>query len=150
MPSADYPLTLDEALAALRARQAADPDNFQPGASEEEIQRASASLPIPIPLAWQKMLQVSQEFSIYCWMIHSPSEICMSDEIPVDFLEELPAPQLIIVSVGDGSYLTLNTSELTPEGDCPVLWITGEGDDGRWESVGEFLQAILSQKYSST
>lgn len=151
MPSEEAPVTLAEALERLRQRKHLLPEDFGPEASDQDIDEANARLPVPLPGAWQSVLHIANGFGLAgsgaAFIFYASESVFTSDsEMALgDDLRELSPPHLVIGDEFGGDWLTLDISEQTPEGDCPVAWVShgGGGEDSRWEGIAPCLQWLL-------
>ena len=143
-------VTLDTALGLLRQKAGAEPDDFRQGASEQEIVQANATLPSPLPLAWQRVLRVSIGFD--CLAEYEErgtvpvAQIYFTDKDGRKFLDRLASPLPIIGGTSNAGVYVLAVDQETTEGDCPVLYLEHSSDfDHSWPDVGAFLHQILEE-----
>jgi hypothetical protein len=125
------------------------------GASEEEIARANGRLPQPIPLRWYQVLRVRNGGEIrprpyVKFTLWSAERLETSANGSTDQLRALNPPHLIIGEEPEyGDWLTLDIAQQSGDGDCPVRWLSADGDGSpgeSWESIAAFLHWWLEGK----
>ena len=145
-------LTLPEALALMRRVKEDKAGDANIGASEEDIRQAQERLQFPFPKAWQGVLRIAHNVELpstdgeLYFRFFSSRVIHPSNESTFKFLRDLSPPQLVVAEDLSQDALVLDVTRRTPEGECPVVWIShsGGGEDSRWESVAAFLQSMFS------
>jgi hypothetical protein len=133
---------------------------FDGAASQEEIDKAAATLSVPIPEAWQEFLRTAGGANIRkCVLadmvagtgLYNPQEIADSQG-DHDWLTEGfdPDGQRGLLWVGEtefGDSVALETAKMTAKGECPVLLVSHEtfDVDREWDTVAAFLQEVLEE-----
>ena len=115
------------------------------GATDEQIEKATAALPVPILAMWQQVLKTYNGFSIGNTGLVDVEGICLPKDAGPTFIEKrAPAGSYYIGGYDSGDAVVLDIARQTPDGDCPVVWLMHDDDEvGSGESIADFLMTEI-------
>jgi hypothetical protein len=152
--------SLSRALALLRARKRSAPDDFLRPVQPKAIQEAARALGLEIPVAWQKVLRISNggrikncEIADGCACEIMPAEQLLEwyhvqgDYIRKTFDPDFSRSMVPVILTEVGDYVSLDTSKQIADGDCRVFLISHETGEAEreWGSVADFLEEVLTE-----
>jgi hypothetical protein len=149
---------LARSLSLLRSKKRRAPKNFARPATPKAIAEASKALDTTIPVAWQKVLRVSNGGRIencalaagQAALLIPAEKLAKSRQTEADYYGDigakLPAPLLLVISTEIGDSIWPDTARPKPGGDCRVVLMSHEtGEEQReWPSIAEFLEELLT------
>jgi hypothetical protein len=149
---------LDRSLKLLRSAKRRAPKNFGKPASQKEIDETARRLGLRIPLAWQKVLRLTNGGRIENCPLADGYEgrITPTDKLAKEWREELdfysqmradlPETLLSVMGTEFGDSIWLDTSRAGKAGDCPVVFMSHEtgGQQREWPTIAEFLEEALT------
>lgn len=138
--------TLAEALTGLTERRMRKPEAFNEGATEDDILKANAALPYPIPTVWQEVLKFSNGSLLANIEWPSASQISPPNEDWMEHIQEAsPTGSLIIGWTPSGDVICLDVAKQTASGDCPTVWTNHEGEPDMWPNIPAMLLFMIAQ-----
>ncbi len=128
------------------------------GAKPDALAAAVEKLGIAIPARWAELLTAVNGFTVdNCYALDGTAElrVAAADDLPAEHENnrdmirtgdpDLPTTHLGVASSDIGDCIFLDTAQLTPEGDCPVLFVNHETleTEARWPAIGIFLSDAM-------
>jgi len=149
---------LTRSLSLLRSYKRRQAKSFFKPAAQKSIDDASTALGRAIPMAWQKVLRISNGGRIdNCCLAEEHScfftkveQLTKSNRESVAYYRqmgrELPATYIEIMTTEFGDSVWLDTKRQTKDGDCRVALLSHETteEDREWSSIAEFLEELLT------
>jgi hypothetical protein len=147
-------------LPGLKRRLKAEGSPIAKGAKRADIAAVEKGLGMAIPARWAELLTAVDGFIIdNCYTLDGTAELRVA---PTSRLVEehlgnldmigsrdsgLPETHLGVASSDIGDCVFLDTAKLTPEGDCPVLFVNHETleTEAIWPAIGIFLSDALEK-----
>jgi hypothetical protein len=149
------PPEIKRVLPKLKRRLKAQGADIPRGAAPESIAAAATQIGLPIPARWAALLTALDGFDIdNCSALDGTSELHIS---PASQLPEthrsarsmiasrdrnFPKTRFGVATTDIGDRIFLDTANLTPQGDCPVLHVDHETLETAmaWPAIGLFLE----------
>lgn len=147
------PPSLNQALDLLHNSIREGRNKFESPTTIKSIQQATKKLPIKVPEMWCKVLSEANGAVIYgvfgdlgfsaAEYLEGHYEEFTRRGIELD--PEFPRHLLHFAFTGSGDFLSLDTSKVTADGDCPVVLMSHETyePDRTWPSIPEFLAEVF-------
>jgi hypothetical protein len=148
---------LARALSLLRLRKRRAPMNFTKPVSPQALAQAADDLRAEIPLAWQKLLRISNGGRIdnspladdQAVLILPSEKMARSRRDEVNYFQNIGAEiadsMLLVIETEIGDSIWLDASRLAPGGDCRVVLMSHEtGEEREWPGIAEFLEELLT------
>jgi hypothetical protein len=152
------PPEIRKLIPKLKARLKKEGSAVAKGASAGALAAAGEIIGMPIPPRWAEVLRAVDGFVIdNCYALDSMAELRVAGaaRLPEEHASNrdmigggdpnLPKTHLGVASSDIGDCIFLDTARLTPDGDCPVLFINHEtlATDAAWPAIGIFLSDAL-------
>lgn len=145
--------SLSQVLDLMREEIGEGHHQFNPPTTTEAVAEATRGLPLKVPALWQQILLVADGAVIYGafgdLVIQSADHIhgCHEDHLEraSERRPDFPAHLLHVAVTGTGDFVSLDTSKLTSDGDCPVILMSHETlePDRTWVSIPAFLEEVF-------
>lgn len=152
------PPEIKKLIPKLKRRLKKQESPIAKGAKPDAVAATGEKIGIIIPARWAELLAAVDGFMIdNCYALDGTAElrVAAAKDLPGEhesnrgMIEsgdlELPKTHLGVASSDIGDCIFLDTAQLTPEGDCPVLFVNHETleTDASWPAIGIFLSDAL-------